>query len=137
MIEQILNDKLMHNILGQPAWLVAWVGWLMVVNTLSVVFVKHVAARWVLAAWIGNALTMTLLHIEFGFTRILGLSHVIWWTPLLIYLWRTGAWRPLTGAARYWVLALLLTNAASLVIDYVDVIRYFTGDGALPLPPLP
>lgn len=130
MLEQMLNDTLMQNIFAQPTWLVAWVGWLMLVNTASVIFVRQVPARWVLAAWIGNALTMTALHVEFGFTRILGLSHVIWWTPLLIYLWRAQALRTLTGPARHWLLALVLSNGVSLVVDYVDVARYALGERA-------
>ncbi len=64
--------------------------------------------------------------------RLLGLSHVLVWTPVLIYLgrqWTSFDRRTLFGA---WVTVLIVTNGISLAFDYVDVVRYFAGDGALP-----
>lgn len=130
MLERMLNDSLAQDIFAQPLWLVAWVLWLMLVNTASLLFLKHVPARWVLLAWIANGLTMTALHVEFGHSRILGLSHAIWWTPLLIYLWRSPGRRALQGAVRHWSSALMLSIVISLVVDYVDVVRYLAGDHA-------
>lgn len=130
MLERMLNDTLMQDIFAQPLWLVAWVSWLMLVNTASLLFLKHAPARWVLLAWIGNGLTMTALHVEFGHTRILGLSHLLWWTPLLIYLWRSPRRRALQGAARLWAGALMLSIGLSLAVDNVDVARYLAGDRA-------
>jgi len=130
-VERMLNDTLMQDIFAQPTWLVVWVSWLMLVNTASLVFLKHKPARWILLAWIGNSLTMTALHANFGHTRLLGLSHVIWWTPLFVYLWRISAWRTLRGAAHTWIVVLMLSNGVSLVVDYVDVARYLLGDRGL------
>lgn len=124
---------LMGHIMHQTPLLVAWVWWLMVVNTASIVFVRrHVAARWVLAAWVVNFALMSGLFAAFGFTRILGLSHVLVWTPLLVYLWRCT---PAAGAGSVittWLLLLFVSNAISVVIDYVDVARFLFGDGQLP-----
>jgi hypothetical protein len=127
---------LMGHILNQGLLLVAWVLWLVVVNSASIVFVRaHREARWVLAAWLVNFAVMSLLFERFGFVRLLGLAHVLVWTPLLVYLWRRlpdvrrnrGG-----GAFRAWLGALMVSNAISLVIDYVDVVRYLAGDGSLP-----
>lgn len=46
-------------ILQYPIWLQAWIGWLILINTLSLVFLRHSEARWVLGAWIGNMLFMS------------------------------------------------------------------------------
>jgi len=95
------------------------------VNLSSIFFLQHVAARWVLAANLGNLLTMHLLYMRFGYVRLLGLSHVIWWTPLVFYLisisrsydnHQTLFW--------YWLILLILINSVSLLFDYSDVIRY-------------
>ncbi|MCH7911234.1 MAG: hypothetical protein IIB38_16670 [Candidatus Hydrogenedentes bacterium] len=71
---------------------------------------------------------MTLLAEQMGYTRILGLSHAIFWTPLVIYLFtrrKNFEWDTIYGK---WLYILLVTNVASLVIDYIDIIRYIAGD---------
>lgn len=124
-----MPSVLMEGINSMPLYWKAWVYWMMLLNTASVVFCwKHVEARFVLGAWIPNGIFMTLLAEQVDYTRILGLSHVIFWTPLVIYLlmrrtkfdWATGY--------GLWLYILILTNSASLAIDYVDVIRYIAGD---------
>ncbi len=124
---------LLDHILNQSPVLKIWVFWLMIVNTASVLFVfRHVDARWVLAAWLINLSLMDYLYETYGFVRLLGLSHVIVWTPLLVYV--GGRWRTFDPRSSFgvWIFALLATNAVSLLFDYVDVARYFLGDGALP-----
>jgi hypothetical protein len=118
----------MEHILQQPLWVQLWVGWMVVVNTACLAFLRHTAARWVLAAWIGNMITMQALFTLNGFNRLLGLPHVLWWTPLLVYLVRQRPrLAPHTAFSR-WVGLLLVTIALSLVIDYIDVARYLLGD---------
>ncbi|MES1945316.1 hypothetical protein PC39_14412 [Salinisphaera sp. PC39] len=124
-------DSLMARLMAAPWWLQAWVGWMMVANTASVVFLRHREARWVLTVWIGNVITMMALYEAVGYVRLLGLSHVLWWTPLLAYLFAVRGRFAQAGAFGAWARALTVTIAVSLVIDYIDVIRYFMGDGAL------
>jgi len=121
--------ELMDFILAEPLPLLAWVMVLMVMNTLSVLFLKRVEARWVLAAWIPNGIFMSFLFTQVGYTRMLGLSHVVFWTPLLIYLWRRRAhWNVAGSLTGKWLVGLFVVNLASLVVDYLDVIRYLMGD---------
>ena len=122
---------MMANIAAEGPLLQGWVYWLMIVNTASILFVIHrVEARWVLAAWVANLFLMGFLYDTFGYTRILGLSHIVLWTPLLVYLWRrrseidASSW----GGRYLWV--LFITNFVSLIFDYVDLVRYFLGDQA-------
>lgn len=109
----------------------AWVYWMAVLNTASILFViQRVEARWVLAAWILNTLLISFLYETFGYTRILGLSHIILWTPLLAYLWsRRSHFTAGTWADRYFIV-LGATILVSLIFDYVDLVRYFMGDQA-------
>lgn len=129
-MQEMLQDNMMIKIMAEPIWLQAWVGWMMLLNTAALLFLKHKQAKVVLAVWVGNVITMAVLYEMVGYVRLLGLSHVIWWTPLVIYLFRQRKQFP-TGAGATWLWIVLLTNSASLVIDYLDVLRYFMGDGAL------
>jgi hypothetical protein len=113
--------------MGEPFWLVVWTFWLVFMNTASLVFVRHAEGRMVLAAWLASLATLALLYGEFGYTRILGLAQLIWWTPLVVWLFRR---RASFGEAGFggWARLLLLSNAAALVVSAADVVRYASGD---------
>ncbi len=64
-----------------------------------------------------------------GFSRLLGLGHIVW-LPLLAFLSTRLAEIPAADAFGLWVRAVIAINATSLVIDAVDVIRYAAGDRA-------
>jgi hypothetical protein len=115
-------------ILSEPWWVIAWVGWLGAVNMASLFFLRESEARWVLAAFVASFTLMNVLYYTSGYNRFLGLAHIIFWTPLLIFLYRRLT--KLLGPRRYesWIRILLASNGVSLVIDYVDVLRYLLGD---------
>ena len=118
---------MLPHLLAEPLYLQIWVFWLVVINTACIFFLREVEARWVLLAWIGNVVLTTFLFETNGYNKLLSLSHIVWWTPLLIYLHRRR--QQLSGDSLYegWLRALLVTNLVSLVIDYTDVVRYFLG----------
>lgn len=123
---------LMKEIFAGPPWLVAWVCWLMIVNMGSIAFVKdRIEARWVLAAFMAAAIIMTVLFEMSGFTRLLGLAHILGWTPALVYLWTRRASINLSTPFGKWILILVVTNVTSLAVDFIDVVRYVLGDGGL------
>lgn len=119
---------LIGEILREPWWLLTWIIWLGFVNTLSLAFLSEVEARWTLAAFVGSFLFMSVLYEINGYNRLLGLAHVVFWTPLVIYLYRRLT--NLVGPRLFerWIRLLLATIGLSLVIDYVDVLRYLMGD---------
>jgi hypothetical protein len=117
-----------QHMLQYPLWLQAWIGWMLIVNSASILFLRHTEARWVLGAWIGSFVFMSALFELNGFNRLLGLSHVLWWTPLLIYLMRRLPGLDGSAAFARWLRTLMVTNALSLVVDYTDVVRYLLGE---------
>ena|SRR5258708_6321604 len=130
-LKAALDDNLVVHILAQPAPIRDWVLWLMLINTASLLFVRGFPGRAVLLIWIGNALTMSAMFAVVGYVRLLGLSHVLWWTPMFVLLWRRRAElsRTVLGDAQFvWLLLLCVSDGVSLAIDYVDVIRYIAGD---------
>ncbi len=79
-------------------------------------------------AWVVNIVIILTIYNTAGYTRLLGLSHIIAWTPLLPYL--LSQRRPFTeenwaGRYLYWFMAVI---TVSLIFDYIDVVRYFLGD---------
>ncbi len=105
--------------------------WLLVLVAANAVaplfFLQRVEAQAVLAAMMIGATLMSLLTARFGFTRILGLGHILW-IPLLGWLaFRLGQ-IPADDTFGMWVRGVIVVNALSLVIDGVDVFRYAAGE---------
>lgn len=119
---------LLGEILAQSWWLLAWIGWLGLVNVASLLFLSEIEARWTLAAFVGSFVLMAALSELNGYNRLLGLAHIVFWTPLVVYLY--GRLRKLVGTPVFenWIRVLLASIGVSLVIDYVDVLRYLMGD---------
>lgn len=130
MIEQLWNDNLLWRILEQPIGWRLWIIWLMTVNTAAFLYLKQLEGRVVAAVWIGNVITMMVLYWMVGYVRLLGISHIIWWTPLFIWLIPRMIREHKPGHFGLWLILLTVSDVASLVIDYVDVVRYILGDRA-------
>ncbi len=96
-------------------------------SVVSLFFLQRVEAQAVFAAMMIGGTLMSLLTARFGFTRILGLGHILW-IPLLGWLaFRLGQ-IPADDAFGMWVRGVMLLNTVSLVIDTADVVRFATGD---------
>lgn len=124
-------------IAGQGPVLRLWVLWLTIIMLAApVVLLLFRGTRRDgvvgLAAAFAVMISMQWLYTQVGFVRLLGLPHVLIWTPLAIYLLvrlRTGR-MPAPARAVTWV--FLLSILVSLAFDYVDVIRWLLGErGAL------
>jgi hypothetical protein len=87
-----------------------------------------------LAAALAVMVSMQWLYTQVGFVRLLGLPHVVIWTPLALYLLvrlRTGR---MPAAARAVTWGLLVSIVVSLAFDYIDVIRWLLGERGSLLP---
>ena len=128
-----LNDAIMT----EPIWLQAWIGLLVIANlgTLAFVMTKE-SGRWrfrleavaILASFFAAAALMTWMYDKFGYVRLLGLPHLIFWGPVLawlIYRYRKGAFVP---PFSIYLIFYFVIAGTSLLIDAIDVIRYFSGD---------
>lgn len=124
----------------EPVWLQAWVMLLVVVHLAAILFV--VVRRdggWrvryqpiaILASFLLAGAFMGWLYGQVGYVRLLGLAHLVFWTPVYVWVWRS---RPADGIASLYgkyLMAYLVIAGISLLIDAIDVIRYLLGDGAL------
>ncbi|MDZ7824935.1 MAG: hypothetical protein U5R48_01530 [Gammaproteobacteria bacterium] len=126
-------------LLAEPLWLQGWVLLLVVVHLLAIVFVvgredgaRRVRAEPVaiLASFLVAAILMEWLFQQYGYVRLLGLAHLLGWTP--VYVWVLLRRRRIGLATLHgrWIHAYLLIAGLSLIIDAVDVVRWLLGDGA-------
>lgn len=80
----------------------------------------------IVGAFLANAVFMALLYEQMGYGKHLGLAHVVFWTPLVLWLvTRFEAIQARSTAFAVYVLVLIATNTISLGIDYADVIAAF------------
>ena len=119
---------LVNRISEGPPWIYWWTRVIDVSNWLLIPFAFFDArARWAFLAWLVNIVIILTLYNLFGYTRILGLSHIIAWTPLLFYLFQQR--KPFleenwAGRYLYWFISVVIV---SLAFDYFDVGRYLIG----------
>lgn len=120
----------LRDIAAGPAWVGAWVNFMGIVFLLAIPFsFARVEARWALAVMALTFPAMMGLYSLVGFVRLLGLVHVVLWTPFAVYLWRRRAhWRIRETLAGKWIAVLFATIVVSLAFDYTDVVRYLLGE---------
>ena len=118
------NLGLLKMPLGVKVWLLALIAANMIV---PVFFISTREAQVVILTMLASMMLMTALTARGGFTRLLGLGHILW-IPLLVYLWRSLQGYPFDTGMGRWLRVLMVLNTISLGIDTVDVVRYLRGD---------
>ncbi len=108
-----------------------WINWMTLCLLLSLLFIwKHTAARWTLAVTVLTVPLGVAIFALSGNVHLLGLAHLILWTPLLIYLVknevRADGFNP-GSLYGIWVMLLATTIVVSLVFDVRDVILVALG----------
>jgi len=120
--------KFNKGIMSMPIY---WQLWLMLLVTFNLIiplfFLNRLEAQVVVGALVASMILMTVLTAISGFTRLLGLGH-IFWIPLLYFLWMRLEQNPADDFFGLWLQVLMIINAASLIIDVIDVGRYIAGD---------
>ena len=122
--------RLNKGLMRMPIHWRLWVMWLGVFNlVVPLFFLDRIEAQIVVVVFLASGLLMTALTARTGFTRVLGLGHVLW-IPLLYFLWTRLDLVPADDVFGFWIRGLMTVNAVSLVMDVTDVMRYFAGDRA-------
>ncbi|MEL7011841.1 MAG: hypothetical protein AAFO72_01035 [Pseudomonadota bacterium] len=134
--------SLSEAIATQAMWIQIWVGWLAVINiaTLAALLLKPASRRdgiVVGGAFLANYLLMNRLYGQFGYVRLLGLSHVLIWTPLALYLVPAVRSERIVGWVRRLTQVFVVSMGISLIFDTVDVARWILGERASMLPEAP
>jgi len=126
MFDKIIAGKEIMDIgiAGFPLHWKIWVNALVIINLLAIFFIKKREAQYALAVMLFNMVIMTTMAATFGFTKILGAGHILW-VFLLIYLYRR--YKKISVKTLYgkWIRLFMIVVSISLVIDIIDVIKYF------------
>jgi hypothetical protein len=125
-----------------PGWLIPWMYVLMAggfIAPLLLLIWRDSRLLGVLGIIAGvlSAVGVDYLHRQFGYVKLLGLPHILFWTPLAILLYR----RLRSGILPVWpqriAAVMLAVIVISLVFDYADVARYILGERVALAPPPP
>ena len=71
---------------------------------------------------------VTWLYDQMGYVKLLGLPHVIFWTPIVFYLYRQIKHADVPIWPKRIMVVIALTIVISLVFDYADVARWLLGE---------
>ncbi|QDT96472.1 hypothetical protein [Gimesia aquarii] len=120
--------KFNKGVMSMPKPIKAWLFVLIFFNGFApILFLHHTEAQAALAALFGAALLMSFLTARFGFTRILGLGHILW-IPFVGWLAMRVSQIPADDSFGFWVRGIMVVNSLSLIMDAIDVIRYAKGE---------
>ena len=120
--------KLMRTMMIMPIHWQVWLGVLVTANMVVPFFFIHMLeAQVVLAAAIVGMVIMSIIFNVKGFVRLLGIGH-IGWLPLVFWLWTKLDHAPADSIFGYWLMAVVVLNSLSLIIDTIDVLRYVKGE---------
>ena len=116
----------MKTMLMMPKPWVGWLGMLTFANFISpLIFITTLEGQVVLGTGIVSAMIQMGIFQAKGFVRLLGIGHSPW-IPMLVWLWTRLDWD--FSIFSYWILALIVLNSLSLIIDAMDVARYLMGE---------
>ena len=117
-----------RTMLIMPIHWQVWLGTLVTANiVIPLFFIDTLEAQIVLATAIVGLVTMSVIFSEMGFVRLMGIGH-IGWIPLVCLLWLSLDFAPADSAFGYWLMAVIVLDSLSLLIDTIDVLRYVKGE---------
>ena len=120
-----------------PSWLRVWLPLLMLggfLAPLALLIWRQTRLTGVITflASLIAAVGIDYMYKQMGYVKLLGLPHVILWTPLVAYLILQLRRDDLPVWPTRLIKFIIAILCISLVFDYVDVARYFLGN-TLPL----
>jgi hypothetical protein len=130
-------QEIAQSWLALKTWVKLWLGLLNAVFLLAPLVRPAPLVRWTLLAYVASGVLLLLIMVpQRGLTRLLGVGHLIPWSPLLVYLGvrlsSSVAGPQITRGANPTLFAyawvLLVMVGVCLALDLRDVIRYVRGE---------
>jgi len=120
--------RFMQSLWGMRWFWRIWVAMLLLANAVVPLFyVEYFEAQLVLFVFMLAVATQMFIFQRLGFVRLLGLGH-IYWFPMLVWLLLQNDLAKVDVGLAEWVLLLIVVNSISLLVDSVDVFRYWRGE---------
>ena len=127
-------------IFSEPLWLQAWVMLLVIAHLAAIPFaLTKEKGAWklrsecvaIIVSFVVAAILMDWMYNTFGYVRLLGMAHLVAWTPAFVYVLMRRKQLGMGPAFGKYARFYLVVAGLSLVIDMLDVVRYLLGDGEL------
>lgn len=121
----------------QPAWLIGYLFLLSAANLGAALFIaKQTENGWrpryealaIIVAFLLAGQFMDYLYAQYGYVRLLGLAHIVFWTPVYAWIFMHRKDYDATPYFAKYVLFYLVMAGISLTIDLIDVARYLLGE---------
>ncbi|MEQ9143664.1 MAG: hypothetical protein RLO08_04825 [Parvibaculaceae bacterium] len=109
-----------------PRWVQLWMNWMGIVLFLGSLVFSFFGreARWMLLAMVLSLAATMGLGMTVGWNGLWGLAHIVFWTPVVIYIFRRLPEINKTSVYGIWLLTAQATMVISLVFDVKDVVQY-------------
>jgi hypothetical protein len=91
---------------------------------------SRIAAIITVAASFLAGFGVSLVYDQLGYVKLMGLPHIIVWTPLVLYLYSQIKRVDMPPWPRRIMIVISTLFVISLLFDYVDVARYILGERA-------
>jgi len=116
-----------------PSWLRVWLPLLLLGGVIApLVLLVWSKSRLIgaisFAVGIIAMIATNYMYTQMGYVKLLGLPHIIMWTPLVIYLILQNRKDDMPVWPQRIITFMIVILGISLVFDYVDVLRYFLGN---------
>lgn len=124
-----LQDAITH----QPLWVRLWLNWLLfgayaLPLALLIWRQTRIAGIAGIIAGVVGGFGVGWLYDQLGYVKLLGLPHIIAWTPFAIYLALHLKRTDLQRWPRRIMTVVFATILVSLAFDYTDALRYALGE---------
>jgi hypothetical protein len=129
-----LGDAIMAT---QPSWLITYLYILVAANLGAIFFIaKRTDKGWrlrfeaivIIVAFLLAGNFMDYLYAQYGYVRLLGLAHIVFWTPVYAWIFTHRKDYAATPYFAKFVTFYLVMAGISLFIDIIDVARYLLGE---------
>ncbi len=105
-----------------------WLGSLFVANmVIPLFFMQRLEARVVFLVALIHGAMFVCLTAASGFSRLLGLAHILWFPMIAFLFFRLDLWPP-DAFYGLWIRAVIVLDAGSLILDATNVVRYIAGE---------
>ncbi|MCB1342813.1 MAG: hypothetical protein KDK24_17435 [Pseudooceanicola sp.] len=117
----------------QPVWVQLWLyvllaGAFVLPLTLLIWRQTRMAAVLAVAASVLAGVGVGWMYDRMGYVKLLGLPHILFWTPLAIYLVALARRPDMPDWPRRILWAVAATILISLAFDYTDAVRWLLGE---------
>ena len=118
-----------------PQWVQIWmdiIGFSLMISIVTLLIGKatRMLGLYVLGTIVATIVIMVFMHAQMGMVRLLGIVHVVLWTPMVFVLWRRLSTDPPKRIYAMAIILLMVISSAALLFDYYDVARWILGERA-------